>query len=219
MAMLTLKLLWHTGSQIYEKTPPLFERGSFSKGHLILSVNGTVWSSAWLLKVCRRPPVQTRSHHPRWRWEPCGGSVGWPGPPQMGTPPFSMSWTHAPAAPTRQISRKTTFLESEWRSGGSNEARATRTGDRTHLKVDVAAGQPIGASFIKEVNVFDQQTEEGNHNLRKENYVGNIEMKMKAWIAAPAMRVCALPALCCCWQCGSDGQPPSERSCSYKSFL
>lgn len=33
------------------------------------------------------------------------------------------------------------------------------------------------------------------------------------------MRVCALPALCCCWQCGSDGQPPSERFCSYKSFL
>lgn len=38
-----------------------------------------------------------------------------------------------------------------------------------YLKVDMAIGQPIGASFIQEVYVFDEQTKEGNHNLRREN--------------------------------------------------
>lgn len=40
---------------------------------------------------------------------------------------------------------------------------------RSHLKVDVAVGQPIGASFIQEINVFYQQTEEGDHDLRRES--------------------------------------------------
>lgn len=38
-----------------------------------------------------------------------------------------------------------------------------------HLKVDVAIGQPVGTSFIQKVNVFDQQTEEGNHDLKRQN--------------------------------------------------
>lgn len=52
----------------------------------------------------------------------------------------------------------------------------------SHLKVDVTVGQPICTAFIQEVNVFDQQTEEGNHNLERENrqeYIGNIDVKMK----------------------------------------
>lgn len=51
-----------------------------------------------------------------------------------------------------------------------------------HLKVDVAIGQPVGTPFIQEVNVFDQQTEEGDHNLKRENRQedkGNIDMRMK----------------------------------------
>lgn len=38
---------------------------------------------------------------------------------------------------------------------------------RSHLEVDVAVGQPIGTSFIQEINIFYQQAEEGDHNLRR----------------------------------------------------
>lgn len=62
----------------------------------------------------------------------------------------------------------------------------------SHLKVDVAIGQPIGTAFIQEVNVFDQQAEEGNHNLERENRredIGSIdvEMKIKDWIGASVL--------------------------------
>lgn len=36
----------------------------------------------------------------------------------------------------------------------------------TNFKVDVSIGQPAGAAFIQEVDVFDEETEERNHNLR-----------------------------------------------------
>lgn len=35
----------------------------------------------------------------------------------------------------------------------------------TNLKVDVSVGQPAGTSFIQEVDVFNEQAEERNHNL------------------------------------------------------
>lgn len=38
-----------------------------------------------------------------------------------------------------------------------------------NLKVYMAIGQPVGTSFIQEVNVFDQQTEERDHNLERQN--------------------------------------------------
>lgn len=40
---------------------------------------------------------------------------------------------------------------------------------RADLKVDMAIGQPVGTSFIQEVNVFNQQTEERDHNLKRQN--------------------------------------------------
>lgn len=36
-----------------------------------------------------------------------------------------------------------------------------------YLKVDVAVGQAVSAAFVQEINVFYQQAEEGNHNLRR----------------------------------------------------
>lgn len=44
--------------------------------------------------------------------------------------------------------------------------QSVRLGRPANLKVDVAVGQPVCTSFVQEVNVFDQQTEEGNHNLK-----------------------------------------------------
>lgn len=37
----------------------------------------------------------------------------------------------------------------------------------TDLKVDVSIGQPAGTAFIQEVDVFDQEAEERNHNLEE----------------------------------------------------
>lgn len=39
---------------------------------------------------------------------------------------------------------------------------------QAYLKVDMAVGQAVSASFIKEVDVFNQQTEEWNHDLERE---------------------------------------------------
>lgn len=36
----------------------------------------------------------------------------------------------------------------------------------TDLKVDVSVGQPAVAAFVQEVDVFNEETEEGNHNLK-----------------------------------------------------
>lgn len=44
-------------------------------------------------------------------------------------------------------------------------AKPSRGRRLADLKVDMAVGQPVGTSLIQEVNVFDQQTEERNHNL------------------------------------------------------
>lgn len=35
----------------------------------------------------------------------------------------------------------------------------------TDLKVDVSVWQPAGTAFIQEVDVFNEETEERNHNL------------------------------------------------------
>lgn len=35
----------------------------------------------------------------------------------------------------------------------------------THLKVDMPIGKAVGTALIEEVNVFDEQAEEGNDNL------------------------------------------------------
>lgn len=43
-----------------------------------------------------------------------------------------------------------------------------------NLKVDMAIGQPVGTSFIQEVNVFNQQTEERNYNLQRQNKQENM---------------------------------------------
>lgn len=40
-------------------------------------------------------------------------------------------------------------------------------GLRTDLKVDVSIGQPAGTAFIQEVDVFDQEAEERNHDLEE----------------------------------------------------
>lgn len=40
----------------------------------------------------------------------------------------------------------------------------------TDLKVNVAIGQSAGTAFIQEVNVFNEETEEGNHNLERRDY-------------------------------------------------
>lgn len=37
-----------------------------------------------------------------------------------------------------------------------------------NLKVDMAIRQSIRTSFIQKINIFYQQTEEGNNNLRKD---------------------------------------------------
>lgn len=99
---------------------------------------------------------------------------------------------------------------------------------QSHLKVNMAVGQPIGTSFIQEVNIFDQQTEEGNHNLTRENRqedIGNIDVTVKRNLFQRAVRETAamqsrvVPFLCCCWQSENDGRPPSGQSCSCKSCL
>lgn len=38
---------------------------------------------------------------------------------------------------------------------------------RSDLEVDVTVGQSAGTAFIQEVDVFDQEAEERNHNLEK----------------------------------------------------
>lgn len=48
--------------------------------------------------------------------------------------------------------------------GGIRERRAA------DLKVDVAVGQPVCTSFVQEVNVFDQQTEKGDYNLKRQKW-------------------------------------------------
>lgn len=40
----------------------------------------------------------------------------------------------------------------------------------THFKVNVAIGKSAGTAFIQEVNVFNEETEERNHNLEKRDY-------------------------------------------------
>lgn len=37
----------------------------------------------------------------------------------------------------------------------------------THLKVDMPIGKAVGAALIEEVNVFDEQAEEGDDNLEE----------------------------------------------------
>lgn len=43
--------------------------------------------------------------------------------------------------------------------------------DLTDLEVDVAAGQPAGTALVQEVDVFNEETEEGNHNLEEKLHV------------------------------------------------
>lgn len=38
-----------------------------------------------------------------------------------------------------------------------------------NLKVDVSIGQPAGTAFIQEVDVFNEETEERNHNLEEKH--------------------------------------------------
>lgn len=40
---------------------------------------------------------------------------------------------------------------------------------RTDLKVDVSVWQPGGAAFVQEVDVFDEEAEEGDHDLEDGN--------------------------------------------------
>lgn len=35
----------------------------------------------------------------------------------------------------------------------------------THLKIDVAIGKAVGAALIEEINVLDEEAEEGDDNL------------------------------------------------------
>lgn len=66
----------------------------------LVSMGRLSQANTWMDKVWKS------SHRPHWRWEQCGGSAGWRDPPQMDTPPVSMSWTHQPAVPAPQISKK-----------------------------------------------------------------------------------------------------------------
>lgn len=43
-----------------------------------------------------------------------------------------------------------------------------------YLKIDMSIWEPVGTSFIEEVNVFDQEAEERNNNL--EGKKGNIRL-------------------------------------------
>lgn len=171
--------------------------------------------------------IRKSSYHPHWRWEQCGGSAGWHDPPQMDTPPVSMSWTPQPAVPAPRISKKQNHTK--WNVFKVlSMAKRGRERRLANLKVDMAIGQPVGTSFIQEVNVFNQQTEERNHNLKRQNKhehtVCGHEDKwlnpcQNAFRVLAAMWRRALPFLCYCWQSESDGRLPSGLSCSCKSFL
>lgn len=74
----------------------------------------------------------------------------------------------------------------------------------------MTVGQPAGAAFIQEIDVFNEETEEGNHNLEERDgnrftrtYINNIAFGV--FYLSSRVLCALLPSPGCCVQSQTSG--------------
>lgn len=70
-------------------------------------------------------------------------------------------------AATDERRREAAMLLQATRGRHYNTCHEQTSESCTDFEVDVSVGQPGGAAFVQEVDVFDEEAEEGNHDLQE----------------------------------------------------